>query len=1011
MGKNVLLVTLALLVLTPVLANATTGPVGWWKMDETSGTIVADSSPNRNHGAAVNGPTWVTAGQIGGALRFDGSNDYVELPIGQLISTLSSSSFTIWANFTSGGSWVRLFDFGTGATVNMFLTPAQGTAGAMRFAITTAGNGAESQLTASAMLASGWHHVAVTIDGTTRQMVMYLDGVQVATNNATNTLPMNLGVTTNNWLGRSQYGADGYYNGMLDDFRIYDRVVTVTDLPGIMAGGGNYATASSPVPESGATDVLRETSLSWVGGQYAAKHDVYLGTSRDDVVNASRTNPLGVLVKKDNDVNSYDPPGRFDLGATYYWRIDEVNAAPSTAVFKGDLWSFTVEPFSYPITDVNATASSFSKAGLEPSKTVGGIGLNPNDQHSTVSEDMWLSGPGYPQWIQYAFDKVYKLDKMWVWNSNQVLESLFGFGAKDVLVQYSTDGATWTDLGNFVFNQAPGSPDYIANTDISFGGVAAKYVKLTISSSWGGILPGVGLSEVRFYFEPVAAREPSPAADATNVHPEVIFQWRAGREAASHDLYVSTDPNAVADDTAPKTTVSQPKYEAALDLEKTYYWKVVEVNQAETPSAWASDVWSFTAATYITVDDFESYGNDSPKRVFQTWIDGSGFSADEFFPNGAPGNGTGALVGYDPLAGDVMQRSIVYGGLQSMPLYYDNSVAPKISEAIRTFATAQDWTKHSITTLTLWFRGDPNNSGAPIYVKINNTKKVYNNGAASTTTAIWKTWDIDLASVPAADLKAVKTLTIGVGDGSTGGTGTIFIDEIRLYATAPKVVTPTDPGTNGLQLLYAMEGDVKDTSGHNLNGTANGDPGYVNSVAGMGKALAFDGVNDYVDVPIGTLLSTLTSSSFTAWADLSAGAAWQRVFDFGTGTTIYMFLTINSGASGGPRFAITTTGNGSVNGVPNESLATAPWPIAPGWHHLASVIDATAMTITLYLDGVPVQTNAARKLPRDMGVTTQNWLGRSQWAADAYYNGLMDDFRIYNRALSEAEVRYLAGER
>ncbi len=82
-----------------------------------------------------------------------------------------------------------------------------------------------------------------------------------------------------------------------------------------------------------------------------------------------------------------------------------------------------------------------------------------------------------------------------------------------------------------------------------------------------------------------------------------------------------------------------------------------------------------------------------------------------------------------------------------------------------------------------------------------------------------------------------------------------------------------------------------------------------------------------------------------------------------------------------------------------------------GWRYVAVVIDSQTMTMKLYLDGEPVGEAATTLLPRDLGVTTQNWLGRSQWTADAYFPGSLDDFRIYNRVLSKAEVRYLAGDR
>jgi hypothetical protein len=993
--------------------SASAGLIAQWPFDDGAGTTATDLIGPGGNGTLTGGPSW-GVGMIGGALNFSGSAQYVAIANNAVVQLRSSTSYTVaaWVKVqdTTGGlilfkgegcsAWASWYLGVSGGELD---APTNGGSarqpGKLVFGVRAA-NGAADTVIGGPLTADLWTHVAATYDGTT--LTLYVDAQNVGSIAAPrpydNTNPFYIGgdpgCSGRNWL-----------TGAIDDLRIYDQTLSGTEIAAIAQGRG---LSSSPKPADGATDVLREADLNWTAGEFAQTHDVYFGTIRPDVNDASRTAPGTILVSKDQSGTTYDP-GRLEFGQTYYWRVDEVNAPPSTKIFKGNVWSFTVEPFSYPITDVNATASSFSKAGLEPSKTVDGSGLDPSDHHSTTPADMWLSGPGFPQWIAYEFDKVYKLDKMWVWNSNQAMESLFGFGAKDVLVQYSMDGETWTDLGNFVFNQAPGSPDYIANTDITFGGAAAKYVKLTISSSWGGILPGVGLSEVRFYSIPVAAREPSPTPGTANLNPQVTLSWRAGREAASHEVYVGTDPNAVADTTTPTVTTTQAKYEVPLDLEKTYYWKVIEVNQAETPTAWPSDVWSFSTAAYVTVDDFESYTNNSPYRVFQTWIDGSGFSPDEFFPNGDSGNGTGSLVGYDPLAGDIMETTYFYGGKQSMPLYYDNNAAPKVSEAIRTLDPAKDptdWTKYGLTKLVLWFRGDPANGAAPVYVKINNTKKLYNNGAAATTTPIWKPFQVDLASVPASDLKAVKTITVGIGDGSAAGTGTILIDEIRLYATAPQIAVPTDPGTSNLEALYSMEGNVQDSSGNDLNGAANGDPSYVDGPAGYGKALAFDGTNDYVDLPIGDLLSTLGGSTFAARVDFGGGAgSWQRVFDFGTGTTIYMFLTPRQGTAGAMRCAITTGSNTAESGV------NGPITLPSGWHHVAVVFDDAAMQIRLYMDGVQVGSGATTLLPKDLGVTTQNWLGRSQWSGDAYFTGSIDDFRIYSRPLSEGEIRYLAGDR
>ncbi len=101
----------------------------------------------------------------------------------------------------------------------------------------------------------------------------------------------------------------------------------------------------------------------------------------------------------------------------------------------------------------------------------------------------------------------------------------------------------------------------------------------------------------------------------------MTLSWRPGREAASHQVFLGTDAN----DLALAATVTEAAYDADnLALGQTYYWKVVEVNEAETPSTWESDVWSFTDGRSVVVEDFESYNDDmdTGTAIFQTWIDG-----------------------------------------------------------------------------------------------------------------------------------------------------------------------------------------------------------------------------------------------------------------------------------------------------------------------------------------------------------------------------------------------------
>jgi hypothetical protein len=94
-----------------------------------------------------------------------------------------------------------------------------------------------------------------------------------------------------------------------------------------------------------------------------------------------------------------------------------------------------------------------------------------------------------------------------------------------------------------------------------------------------------------------------------------------------------------------------------------------------------------------------------------------------------------------------------------------------------------------------------------------------------------------------------------------------------------------------------------------------------------------------------------------------------------------------------------------------EQILTAPAALTTGWHHVAVAIDSTTMTMKLYIDGQTAASGRTTILPKAMGVTTQNWIARSQYPADAYYKGAVDDLRIYNKALSKGEAMWLAGLR
>jgi hypothetical protein len=532
--------------------------------------------------------------------------------------------------------------------------------------------------------------------------------------------------------------------------------------------------AYNPYPVDAASDAERNIILGWKPGEFAGTHNVYFGTDFDDVNDADVGSPL--LVSPAQDANTYEP-GILDFNQTYYWRVDEISAPPDNTIFKGNVWSFIVEKVAYPIAGemISATASSHDP-DQGPEKTIDGSGLV-DDLHSNNIADMWITSlddPG-PAWIQYQFDKTYKLHEMLVWNYNGP-SFLAGLGFQNVTVEYSMDGTNWTALNGVPqFAKATGLAAYVSNTTVAFNDVDAKYVRITANSNWSnGLFNQFGLSEVRFTAIPVAARQPNPEIDATDIAVDATLSWRSGREAAQHNVYISTAQQAIIDGTAPVATVTNSIYgPLSLALGKTYYWRVDEVNDTTT---WQGEIWNFTTREYLVVDDFESYndletGQQNSNLVYETWTDG--------YTNPSM---NGSTIGYP--TGHSMETITVHGGRQSVPLLYDNSVA-SISEVTvnpAELAIGSDWTIGSPEMLVVWVFGDPNNSATDqMYIKINSAKVIYTGDLKQ---AAWQQFSADLAAL-GINLTNVTTLTIGFErTGTTGGSGTVFIDDIWLYTPA-----------------------------------------------------------------------------------------------------------------------------------------------------------------------------------------------------------------------------------
>jgi alpha-L-arabinofuranosidase len=213
-------------------------------------------------------------------------------------------------------------------------------------------------------------------------------------------------------------------------------------------------------------------------------------------------------------------------------------------------------------------------------------------------------------------------------------------------------------------------------------------------------------------------------------------------------------------------------------------------------------------------------------------------------------------------------------------------------------------------------------------------------------------------------------------------------------------LVPASAQTGNLTHRYSFNGNAND-----LIGTANG---VLQGGASLSSgALVLDGVSGYLSLPA-NIVTGYTAITLEAWVTDNGSAAWARIFDFGNNTTDYMFLSVPAGG-GNLRGAYTTNGNGAEQVLQWPGSGRPP---VGQESHIVWTSDSTTHTGLLYVNGVPVGTNANMTLtPAALGPTVNNWLGRSQFGADPYFNGAFDEFRIWNVALSSNSVaqNYLLG--
>ena len=585
--------------------------------------------------------------------------------------------------------------------------------------------------------------------------------------------------------------------------------------------------AYDPSPRDGGKGVdPADTALSWTPGFGAKLHSVYFGDDLDTVTNAAGGIPTGT---------TRFTPGALEKDKVYYWRVDELN--PPVTI-KGDVWSFRTRP-DIVITDPDLIG--WWKLDNLSGKTVvdwsgygndGTTGGDPQLVEGAIDLGLDLDGSDYISLDAVADDLTSRNYTLSIWikttqgGEGNVFASndsasghvlLFGVNNGNVYVDDgpSTDWppAVNDDQWHMITLVQSGTTIKLYTDGVQVASISTSIdvtteTRWSIGQEWDGSAPSdfyVGMvDDARIYNraltqpevaelmrgDPLVAWNPRPG-NKTALDVEQATQplaWSAGDNASQHDVYFGMDKDAL--DLADTSTAdiyrgrqAGTSYSPPEGLEwgtGPYYWRIDEIKADGSVSA--GSVWSFSVADFLIVDDFESYNDieeaePGSNRLYLTWLDG--------FDNPAV---NGAIVGNLNVPIAETRAAYVNSGSQAMPFLYNNS--GKYSEATLALAgTARDWTRQGVGQLSLWFRGESTNAAERMYVALNG-RAVYHDNPNAAQAGAYEEWVIPLQTFAdlGVTLNNVTSIAIGFGtpgSAGAGGTGTVYIDDIRLYRISP----------------------------------------------------------------------------------------------------------------------------------------------------------------------------------------------------------------------------------
>ena len=312
--------------------------LGWWKFDIGMGTTTAYDCSGHGNDGTIFGATWTSPGPIGSdyCLGFDGTDDYIAIQNLSYSGTgYAEATVCGWIRTTNGGDQV-IASYDRNEFWRLEINGNAGGTGQIGWDVMT-DTGQVDHGSVTRVDDGQWHHVAGVFDN--GAIIIYIDGKPEPSTTGGTTFGSSATRYGFLGVGSEASGFDGskgpanYFDGYMDDVRIYDCALSQTDIRKLAAP----AEAWIPSPYDGESSVPVTTPLQWMPGKHAALHDVYFGTDKVAVTNATVTTP-GIYKGR---IGPNTLSVLLDAATLYYWRVDEVNDfGPEPYMWKGDTWTF-----------------------------------------------------------------------------------------------------------------------------------------------------------------------------------------------------------------------------------------------------------------------------------------------------------------------------------------------------------------------------------------------------------------------------------------------------------------------------------------------------------------------------------------------------------------------------------------------------------------------------------------------------------------------------------------------